>query len=544
MQKKYKVVLGLILAIVLMISSVLIFINWNGRNTDVATEGNQTQTQVDDRDDIEKETSSEVIETGNKWDKETEKGTEKETSVDTNNNSGNSNGTSTNPAPDNPGAADNSQGDSSVSRYYEVSLHCEDDNSKKMIKENTIVNSIEAPVLEGMVFLKWYYDSNFSKPVGNSDTVTSDIELYAKYGDSVPISGEGSINYLAGNDVAPDFSFVVKASDKDADFVLNNLSLKNFSDKTRTDDSDVMEKDELSAQSLSDGSFKIYCKNGFKEGHSYQIEKLSDELTFEDSPKEVVYYNLTVAKKEVKNLTLRDDLKYLSVNDLSDSDRTKLLEYQGLFKAETDSQTGEIHYRSNNCENTFTYKSGAFSKGDTIAIYEGERPDLRELDYNGDKGTSYVTITAVNGNQYTYKSADSEDVLFVPDILPVDIDNNDGVTGWQENGFSFTINNEKLNFSEKYTDVGLGIDTTVNEGDFIAFFTGTYGDSDEKLKKYGKITKVEFGEETTYIEYETVTFEQMKACMDLFQKSQMTEEQLETAIDKQYITQQIGRAHV
>lgn len=543
MQKKYKIVIGLILAIILMLGSVFIFINWNSRDKDVATGDNQTQTQADDIGDEERETSSEVKETDNNENKETEKGNEKETQKETekktpvssNNNSGAGNSTT-----DNSGASDDSQEDGSVSRYYEVLLHCEDENSKKMVKENTIVNSIEAPVLEGMVFLKWYYDSNFSKPVGNSDTVTSDIELYAKYGDSFPINGEGAINYLVGNDVSPDFSFIVKASDKDADFVLNNLSLKNYSDKTRTDDSDVMEKDELSVQLLSDGSYKVYCKNGFKEGHSYQIEKLSDELTFEDSSNDIVYYNLTISKKEVKNLTLSDDLKYLSVNELSESDRAKLLEYQGLFKAETDSQTGEIHYRSNNCENTFTYKSGTFSKGDTVAIYEGERPDLRELDYNGDKGTSYVTITAVNGNQYTYKSADSEDVLFIPDILPVDIDNNDGVTGWQENGMSFTINNEKLDFSENYVDVGLGIETTVEVGDFIAFFTGTYGDSDETLKRYGKITKVLFGEETTYIEYETVTFEQMKACMDLFQKSQMTDEQLESAIDKQYITQLVN----
>ena len=79
--------------------------------------------------------------------------------------------------------------------------------------------------------------------------------------------------------------------------------------------------------------------------------------------------------------------------------------------------------------------------------------------------------------------------MFIPDILPVDIDNNDGVTGWQENGMSFTINNEKLDFSENYADVGLGIETTVEVGDFIAFFTGTYGDSDETLKRYGKIRK-------------------------------------------------------
>lgn len=554
MQKKYKIVLGLILAIILMISSALIFINLSGRDTNVAIGDNQTQTQADDKGDKEKETSSEVVNTDSTETNETEKSTQKETeketqketekesqkessgeiASDSNNNSGTNNETTSSPS------EDNSQEDSSVTRYYEVALHCEDKNSSKTIKENTIVNSIEAPVLDGMVFLKWYYDSNLSKPVGNSDTVNSDIELYAKYGDSIPISGEGAINYLVGNDVSPDFSFIVNASGKDADYVLNNLSLKNFSDTTRTDDSDVLEKDELSVQSLSDGSYKVFCKNGFKEGHSYQIEKLSDELTYENSTKDVVYYNITVSKNEVMNLTLKDDLKYLSVNELSDSDRTKLLEYQGLFKAETDSQTGEIHYTTNNCEGTFTYKSGAFSKGDTVAVYEGERPDLRGLDYSGDKGTSYITITAVNGNQYTYKSADSEDVLFIPDILPVDIDNNDGVTGWQENGISFTVNNEKLDFSEKFTDVGLGIDTTVDIGDFIAFFTGTYGESDAELKRYGKITKVEVGEATTYIEYETVTFEQMKACMDLFQKSQMTDEQLEAAIDKQYITQLVN----
>ena len=34
---------------------------------------------------------------------------------------------------------------------------------------------------------------------------------------------------------------------------------------------------------------------------------------------------------------------------------------------------------------------------------------------------SFFEITGVNGNQYTYRGSKTEDVLFMPDVLPLDI---------------------------------------------------------------------------------------------------------------------------
>lgn len=426
------------------------------------------------------------------------------------------------------------------SQYARVTLHFENKTETKSVKRGTLINSLEAPVLDNLVFLRWYYDRDFNNSVKNGDAVTEDIDLYGKFGEASPIEGYGANNYLAQMDVSPDFSIVVIATDKDEKFVLDNLTLKNLSNSSRTDDSKTMFKDELAVERIGDGKFRVYVKNGFNEGDSYQIEKHSDSIVFDGSVKEVIYYNITVAKQEVMNLSLDGDIKYLSVSELSKADREKILTYQGLFSMHTDSVTGDIQYKENNAEGIFTYRTGAFKKGDTVAVYEGTRPDLRGLEYEGDKGTSYITITNVNGTEYSYRSADTENVIFFPDVLPIDIDENDGVTGWRANGTSFTIINEKLDFSEGYEELGLGASTSLDTGDFLAFYTGTYGSDNQKLKEYGKVTKIIPNGYSTTFEYETVTFDEMKKSMDLFQKSQLTDEQIEESIDKQYLTHLVG----
>ena len=423
------------------------------------------------------------------------------------------------------------------SQYARVTLHFENKTETRSVKKGTLINALEVPVLDGKIFLRWYYDRDYNNAVKSDDTVKEDgLDLYGKYGDANPVAAYGVNNYIAKLDVAPDFSIVVNAPGKDEKFVLDNLTLKNCSNSSRTDDSDSMFKDELAAECISDGEFKVYVKNGFNEGDSYQIEKHSDSLTFEGREKEIVYYNITVAQNEVMNVTLAGDVKYLPVSDLSKEDREKILAYQGLYSMQTDSSTGEIQYKENNAEGVFTYKAGIFQKGDTVAVYEGTRPDLRGLDYEGEKGTSYITITNVNGNEYSYCSSDSEDVIFFPDVLPIDIDKNDGVTGWKQNGTSFTIDNAKLDFSEGFEDIGLGASTTIDKGDFLAFFTGTYGADGQELKEYGKITNITSDLTSTTFEYETVSFEEMSKSMDLFQKSQLSDKQIEESIDKQYLT--------
>lgn len=59
-----------------------------------------------------------------------------------------------------------------------------------------------------------------------------------------------------------------------------------------------------------------------------------------------------------------------------------------------------------------------FSPWATVAaIYEGVSSADRSIRTDNDGAVAYVQITAVSGNTYTYKTADSADVPFTPDVL-------------------------------------------------------------------------------------------------------------------------------
>ena len=65
--------------------------------------------------------------------------------------------------------------------------------------------------------------------------------------------------------------------------------------------------------------------------------------------------------------------------------------------------------------------------------------------------------------------------------------------------------------------------TTIDVGDFLAFYTGEHGqfanDEDAELTGYGKIIKVvENNNETTTITFVEVTWEEVEASMALYAK--------------------------
>ena len=78
---------------------------------------------------------------------------------------------------------------------------------------------------------------------------------------------------------------------------------------------------------------------------------------------------------------------------------------------------------------TFDYSgSQALSIGDQLAVYVGTSPDERIATENyTDQPISYLTVTDVNGSTISYGNTDAKEVLFVPDVLPVDSeDDQDG----------------------------------------------------------------------------------------------------------------------
>lgn len=426
-----------------------------------------------------------------------------------------------------------------VAKEYVVTLY----NGTEKIKEvkkaaGTFLKDIAAPYQDGRIFLGWFLDAALTKKVGNADALAGDLALYGNYGEAYPLSESGSPNYASALDVDKYFTITVDAhsGDATAEAVLGALRLTNLSSSSRTDGSDSLEKDVLTAASLGSGKFRVGVKGGFQEGATYKLELLTSDklpgLTFDGCAKEVVNYNFTVAKKEVLNLALDEDMKYLPATALSTEEAGKVLAYSGLYRATQDASGNQV-YEATNAFGSFTYTQGAYRVGDIVAVYSGKKPNNRDItDANTEDGSqvAYVEITEVNTKDgittYSYKSAKATDVLFTPDVLPVDIDAGDGVTGWSAEGSSLTIQSSKLDFTTGYETIGLDFKTVVEAGDFMTFYTGTYGADSMTGMGYGKIVSVTAKDGITEITYVPVSEQEVISSMDLYSKAQISQEQL------------------
>jgi len=412
--------------------------------------------------------------------------------------------------------------------------------------ENTLLTNVSAPYQDGKIFLGWYYDAALTQKVGKTDALTKDIILYANYGEAIPLNEGGSSNFASAIDVDKNYSITVDAHDTamHAASVQAALKLSNLSSPSRTDSSDAIEKDVMVVTDLGGGKFSIKAKDGFQEGATYKLEIVSggtaSGLTFDGCTSDVVYYNFTVAKKEVMNLALDSNMKYLPASGLSAEDAKNVLAYSGLYRATQDA-SGNTVYESSNAFGTFQYTKDAYIVGDVVAVYKGNKPDGRDLTNKNAEGgneVAYLEITAVNTQNgvttYSYKSAKATDVLFTPDVLPIDIDAGDGVTGWSASGTSLTILSSKLDFSSGYEDIGLDHQTVVEPGDFMTFYAGVYGQDSMSNRGYAKITSVTNSGTTTQIQYALVSQDDIMSSMDLYSKSELTKAQLDS-IDSQLV---------
>ena len=145
-----------------------------------------------------------------------------------------------------------------------------------------------------------------------------------------------------------------------------------------------------------------------------------------------------------------------------------------------------------------------------------------------------MKITRVDGSTYHYVSAEAVDVLFTPDVLPIDVDTNDGTTGWQPGGTQVIIDNSKLVFSAPvYASMGLDSETTVDAGDFLAFYSGDFGDTDAQNLAYGKITAITVNKDgTTVITYVEVSENEVLSAMDMYDETGLSEAVIQAVIDE------------
>ena len=398
--------------------------------------------------------------------------------------------------------------------------------SALMVEENSAldINQLATPSVPGYLFEAWYYDSALTKQVRSGDRINANTTLYAKV---TEITGAevawGQDNYISKRDVdADNFTITV---------------LKPAGANSREKSTDVAELYDLADQntslsltlsgpencSINEKNYEKYTISfdELEAGDTYQLQLLDGGYAFfEDGqiqPTVVRLYNFTTAMQAKENLNLNSGLVYLPITEVKYTEGSDYL--SGLFTVSVKDDMTQLNTVDG--KGSFTYNGDQkIEVGTTVVIYDGEEaPKLGEdvkaaAQYDGN--AAYVTISKIDGNTYYYGVAEAEDVLFTPDVLPVNVkDDKD------QNPDTVTVEAETLDFSKaEYQDMGLDADTTVDVGDYLAFYSGSLETADKLT--YGQITDVKINADNTIcITYKEVSEEIVLDSMTVYSTEEM-----------------------
>lgn len=392
--------------------------------------------------------------------------------------------------------------------------------ASRKLRSGAALSNLPVPYKENSIFAGWYYDEGLTMPVSASDKVNNDMTLYAKYFEAGPIKEDETPHFASALDQRPDFTIkVVSKQQMTADEVKKAVTAKNLSSTI---------KEDFITVSGSGTNFIISGTNGFEEGATFKLTLEDENLSFEGFPDSVRDYIFTIAKEKVLNFSLDSDIVYIPASEITNiTGRAKApitLNNSGLSEAEASG-------------GTFTYSgSTALKVGDKISIYEGTRPDLRTVDNDNDGDILYVKITGKSGDTYTYTSMDAEEVLFTPDVLPV---SKNADTDGNAYNHSITVPVDTLDFSDDiYQNIGLDSQTTVDAGDFIAFYDGVFGQDMQSIT-YAEITAVKVENGSYIIEYKIIDRDEMLASMDAYDTNQVSGGEMLRNVNKEAIERNV-----
>ncbi len=390
---------------------------------------------------------------------------------------------------------------------------------KETFSPGTALDNLPIAIKTGYTFLGWCYDEECTKYVSTTDRLLSDITLYAAYTENQQFESHSIATFARAIDV-DGASLVIQVTDQSGalstEQILNACTLTNLSDFT--------EEITLILSDAGNNTYTISKENGWKEGSNYKLVLDNDDLYFTGFDTTIREYEISIHKDEVKNLSLNQDIKYINVKELSNltvngqsvqsvSIATMTLGMDGTVREEGSSATG-----------SFTYTERPLRVGDQIAVYAGDViPDMDTVVASADgSNISFFEITAVNGTTYSYRGSKTEDVLFMPDVLPLDLSKDKD--GELQNN-SVTVDVAELTFDDSSANLNpsLSADTTVDEGDYLALYTDI---NRQDTLFYGKITSVLLSEGQYIINYQPQTWEEVMAAMDVYTTQPLSGEDL------------------
>lgn len=400
--------------------------------------------------------------------------------------------------------------------------------TEETLPAGTTLADLPEAVKSSSTFHGWCYDEACTDYVDSSDRLLKDTTLYASYTENQEMESVTMATYARAADVPTDFTIDVtdQGQNLTAEQIRNTYTIKNVSDSSEKITLEVTEKE--------DHTFTISNPNGWQPGSSYRLELKNKEVYFTGFDKTIREYDFTVYKESVENLELNDQLKYIHISELSDLTVNGKKTDKVSVAVMTVGTDGNITKEGSDTTGSFTYKKQKLKAGDQIAVYTGDVIPTMDMSSGEDSEVSFFEITGANGSQYTYRGSKAEDVLFMPEVLPLSREKD--LDGLPDNN-SVTVAKSDLTFGDDEVSKALELDsnTTVDVGDYLALYT----DINSGTPSYGEITSVAQSGNQYIVAYTPVTWEEVQNTMDVYRKESVEGDELLEDTDRAKLEQDV-----
>lgn len=367
-----------------------------------------------------------------------------------------------------PSGGGSTGGGTIAETYYEVRFEVDGVTMPaSSVKAGTPISELPTPTKAGAIFLGWFYNVGLTDGAQVGDTVTRNMTLYAKMAEGAEVHGIETPNYVTKTEVpAGSFTF----------------GITGVSSITQTDDNRTLRFINVTGGNM-DMEYTVSnttVSATLEAGQTYKVELLDEAAEFVldgvEQGASVRILNIRTTKPETKNAALTAEVKNNQI-DVGDTEGLSQQVFNGLY------QIDENGVAAQNAENgTFTYKGEKpLQVGDVLAVTRG---NVNLNDVTSDAGdVAYIKVTKVEGRSVSYEMADVEDVLFLPDVLPIESD-------WDEDNSDTTVTISEENLSTALKNVDAD---SLDKGDFLAFLKdgAGYGTTDDgQISTYGRIETV------------------------------------------------------
>ena len=448
-----------------------------------------------------------------------------------------------------------SGGSGSGSATHTITLYLPDGTTSTFTQTTSALSlaNLPTPSVAGKAFVGWYYDENYNKAVADSDPLSENLSLYAKMVDYDAIEGVETPTYAGATDVGPNFTIRVN-SDSESDLT-GKISLIGTEQPTSEVDADGNTILVVgSVRNNHDGTYTVAPPaGGWAEGGTYKVVLEDNSLYFDGTAPSVREYHFTVkAGTPALEWHLRDEVVAIPAGDITAATQDGAAVAALNMPVVTFDGSGTTADDVSGGTGTFVY-GGELEIGSTVAIYEGAAPEDRLAVGTTDANTgdvSYVKITGVDKatNTYSYQSATVEDVLFVPDVLPVQAKCKEDQTENTSGGHTILVPVEELTFTTASGVGNLDENTTVDVGDFLAFYTGkSYTTENAASDGYGRITAVDHttdentGVACYQLTYTDATEDDVLSSMDVDTTDPISGDAMLDGVDTEKLEEQIAR---